>query len=426
MSFKIKAFQTSDSEIYQDLLAISAAANEAYFKKFDVEFEKFVGLKRGFFPWHACFNRIVYLKEQLDEGYDGWIFYLDADAYVFDHSYDVRTLLNEFEGDYLFAPGGLTGEKWDVNDGVFLINLGSDAGRELALAWYRHFMATSEDALRKASDWQMVPSDQPRLHEIFRNRPELLERLTMVPREIFNQEHASFVRQVLRSNASTMQERIAKLQQGVAAALGQRGPAAVSPPTRKDKPMLQNPEQYGKAYDTEFRRVLAQYAEQATSFLEWGAGYTTQMTIEHIGDRPVDMFLTIDDNKSYLDKVVEKYSDRSYLMAKAMSLTGPCEHDRDTGVNYSTFPLTVRRSFDFIFIDGRRRMECAMMALALSGPESIIVIHDYRRTRYQPVLALYRIIEDGPQFRVLAPRMTILPAVQEMMPFITQAMAGNE
>lgn len=193
----------------------------------------------------------------------------------------------------------------------------------------------------------------------------------------------------------------------------------------EDKPILQNPEQYGQAYDTEFRRVLRQYAAHASSFLEWGAGYTTQMTIEHIGERPVDLFLTIDHNKEYLEKVVEPYSQCGFLRSKFMSLAGPCVDDRDTGLNYSTYPFTMQRTFDFIFIDGRRRMECAMMALALSNPDSIIVIHDYRRTRYQPLLAYYRVIEDGPQFRVLAPRMTIFPAVQEMMPFVMQAMEGH-
>lgn len=425
MSAPIKEFQTCDSENYRELLTISSQSNDAYCEKFDIAFETFVGLKRGYFPWHACFNRIVYLKEQIDAGYDGWVFYIDADAYVFDHSFDIRALLKSFDGDFLFSPGGLTGEKWDVNDGVFLINLGSDAGKELALAWYEDFMSTSEDALRAASDWQMVPSDQPRLHKILRNSPHLLERLAMVPREVFNHEKASFVRQVLRSNASTMEERIAKLREGVAEALSGTPSKPAAPTTEEVKPMLQNPEQYGQAYDTEFRRVLRQYAGEATTFLEWGAGYTTRMTIEHIGDRPVDLFLTIDHNKSYLDKVVEEYTDCAYLQSKAMSLEGPCVDDRDTGLNYATFPFTAGRTFDFIFIDGRRRMECAMMALALSNPDSIIVIHDYRRTRYQPLLAFYRIIEDGPQFRVVAPRMTIFPAVQEMTPFVRQAMSAG-
>lgn len=425
MSYNIKIFQTSDNEYYKEMLEISSACNKIYSAKFDLSYETFMGLKRGYYSWHACFNRILFLKEQIDDGFEGWVFYLDADAFVYDHTRDVRGILQAYEGDFLFSPGGLTGEKWDVNDGVFLINLGSAAGKELALAWYEHFMSTPEDVLQKASEWQMVPSDQPRLHEILQKNPHLLERLTIVPREIFNNEKASFIRQVLRSNASSLEERVNTLRQEVSEVLTCKPSPAGKYSTSEAMPMLQNPEQYGQGYDTEFRRVLNTYAASANSFLEWGAGYTTQMTIEHIGERAVELFLTIDHNKEYLEKVVEPYSECGYLHSKFMSLTGPCVDDRDTGLNYSTYPFTVNRTFDFIFIDGRRRMECATMALALSDPDSIIVIHDYRRTRYQPLLAFYRIIEDGPQFRVLAPRMTIFPAVQEMMPFVRQAMKGH-
>jgi hypothetical protein len=99
-------------------------------------------------------------------------------------------------------------------------------------------------------------------------------------------------------------------------------------------------------------------------------------------------------------------------------VTGPCVDDRDTGLNYSTYPLSLGRQFDFIFIDGRRRMECAMMALLMARPDTIVAVHDYRRTRYQPVHAFYRIIEDGPQFRVMVPRSTLIPTFQDTAPAV--------
>jgi hypothetical protein len=40
----------------------------------------------------------------------------------------------------------------------------------------------------------------------------------------------------------------------------------------------------------------------------------------------------------------------------------------------------------------------------MSHHETIVALHDYRRTRYQPVTALFDIVEDGPQFRVLRPK----------------------
>jgi hypothetical protein len=38
-----------------------------------------------------------------------------------------------------------------------------------------------------------------------------------------------------------------------------------------------------------------------------------------------------------------------------------------------------------------------------------VALHDYRRARYQPVRALYDVIEDGTQFRVMRRRQDLLP-----------------
>lgn len=226
MKPQIKLFQTAVGDAYVEMLGISSEANRQYCDRHGIELETFVGIKRGYFPWQSTFNRIVYLHDQLEAGYRGWIFYLDADAFVYNHAFDVSDLIARQQGDFYFAPGGLTGERWDVNAGVFLINLGSDAGRALIEAWYTHFMSTPEEAMRDAPDWGMVADDQERLHDILRHRTELSGRLAMVPRKFFNDEHASFVRQVLRSNAETMEERIEKLKAGVAEAVAGVGAAA--------------------------------------------------------------------------------------------------------------------------------------------------------------------------------------------------------
>jgi len=162
-----------------------------------------------------------------------------------------------------------------------------------------------------------------------------------------------------------------------------------------------NSGQYGSDYASEYRRVIRQYVpSSARNFLEWGAGYTTKMLVEYLDEISPDLFLTIDSNKSYLDDVVKDIK-RPYLRSEAVSMTGPCVDDRDTGLNYSHLPLTYGCKFDFIFIDGRRRMECAFVAALLAGRDAVVVIHDYRRNRYQTILSLFDVVEDGPQFRVL-------------------------
>lgn len=213
---KIIAVQTAAGEAYEAMLRETGKVTQLYCSRHGIEYREFVGIKRGHFPWHACFNRIVILKELIDSGYAGWVFYLDADAFVVDLEFDVRQLIAANPGVMLISPGGLTGLRWDVNDGVFLINLGSSSGRRIATLWHEDFMRTTDAELEAAPEWQMVPSDQPRLHRILRENEGLLSEVAHVPREIFNNEKASFVRQILRSNASTMEDRLETIRQQVA------------------------------------------------------------------------------------------------------------------------------------------------------------------------------------------------------------------
>jgi hypothetical protein len=149
---KITLIQSADEKIYSEMLRHSARANEQYCKINNIIYKQFIGIKRSYFSWHACFDRIIIIDEFLKENYRGWIFYLDADAYIHDLGYDVRSLLSDKIG-IIAAPGGLTGEIWDINDGVFLLNLGSESGREIATLWHKDFMTTSDAELRSAKEW---------------------------------------------------------------------------------------------------------------------------------------------------------------------------------------------------------------------------------------------------------------------------------
>jgi len=162
---------------------------------------------------------------------------------------------------------------------------------------------------------------------------------------------------------------------------------------------------YGADYLTEFHRVLEQYVKPVTrAYLEWGMGNTTLAILQMRNMLPVDEFFSLDDNRSYLDQLVAQFPLWSGFHPICCDLTGPMVNDRDQEPNYATWPLTLGRKFDFIFIDGRRRMECALAATLLSHAGTIVMLHDYRRFRYQPVKALYDIVEDGTQFRVMRPK----------------------
>ena len=166
-------------------------------------------------------------------------------------------------------------------------------------------------------------------------------------------------------------------------------------------------------YISEFRRVLETYAATGVrSILEWGSGLTTQMLAQHASQLPdFEILLTIDSNAPYQESVFAVRERPAFLQTVALDLTGP--QSLAPELPYSTYPLGLGRKFDLIFIDGRRRMECAFVAALLCHDKTVIVVHDYRRLRYQPLLALFDRIEDGREFRVLRPRPSVLAAMAQ-------------
>jgi hypothetical protein len=143
------------------------------------------------------------LEELVSSGYKGWVFYLDADAFVYNMEFDVRSLMQDTHASLLAARGGSTGHHWDINCGVFLLNLGTVAGQAIVHLWFDDLMRTPRDALYAAEDWGATPSDQDRLQDILRRNAGLAHAwLKHLPKDLLNNRKATFVRQVLRAHGS--------------------------------------------------------------------------------------------------------------------------------------------------------------------------------------------------------------------------------
>jgi hypothetical protein len=158
----------------------------------------------------------------------------------------------------------------------------------------------------------------------------------------------------------------------------------------------------GEKYLSEFDRILKTYATDRFDYvLEWGSGVSTQILVRHAEQQGrTKLLLTLDTNGEYQKAVFSARRMPSFLRAVALDPIGPRNSQSDPELNYSTYPLGLGQKFDFIYVDGRRRLECALVAALLSHSETIMVLHDYRRRRYQPVVALFDVEEDGQQFRV--------------------------
>ena len=216
-STNIMMLQTADGSAYADMLAVGRKANESYATAQGLGYQCFIGIKRGYFPWHAAFNKVLLTREIMAAGYRGWVFYLDADAFVYDQEFDlVRYLKSHHDKALIAGPGGAGGERWDINVGVFLVNLRMKSARQLIEHWYSDVMGTTDDQLRQAPAWYDVMSDQPRLHRILQENPHYQDDLHIAERSFFNDYKASFVRQIFRSPDLSMADRIAMMKADIA------------------------------------------------------------------------------------------------------------------------------------------------------------------------------------------------------------------
>jgi hypothetical protein len=250
----VTLLQTADADHYVDLLRVTRAANERFAQRAGADYVCHLGIKRGYYPWHATFNRIPLLKEMLDAGYDGWVLYMDADAYIVDLDFDLRAYLADKSGYALIAgPATPDPEPWCVNAGTFLIDLRHPDARRLVELWHAHFMSTTDAHLRASPDWHDVQCDQERLQHILISQPALTRNLLIEDPAFFNGANASFLRQALRSGASSLQERIERVKAEVAPVLaaqpGEREPEGGPP--RPSAPRLT-----GAAPDADTARLL--------------------------------------------------------------------------------------------------------------------------------------------------------------------------
>lgn len=171
---------------------------------------------------------------------------------------------------------------------------------------------------------------------------------------------------------------------------------------------------FGDDYIDHFNDVLDRYLTKTPgNILEWGSGHTTRELLERLDRIGCRLFVTIDDDPDYLREVLREVGPRPWFRAIAESRIGPKLSQSDPALAYATRPLLFDTPFDFIYIDGRRRMECALTAALVAHEETVVVLHDYRRGRYQPIRALFDILEDSPHFRVMKARPELVALIRD-------------
>lgn len=206
----VKMIQTCDPERYVEMMALTSRTVRSFCESHGLEYEDFVGYKRGFHPWHATFNRIALFQEALRSGSVDWIIYIDADAFIVNQGFDIKSYLSDKDAYSIIARPVRpeTVPTHDVNAGVMFLNCGHPATVWLVKRWGEMFNDISDEALHEARNFHDVKDDQVMLHDIIREDIGFLNNMYFESPDLINSTHASFIRQILRSNASSFEERL--------------------------------------------------------------------------------------------------------------------------------------------------------------------------------------------------------------------------
>lgn len=213
--------QTADPFRYKRMLDATARTVIEYCRRHGTQYESYVGIKRGYFPWHATFNRMFQFKELLDRDFRGWAVYLDADAYIHDLDFDLAALLHQRSdraGLMATIPGAP--HPWYINAGVILLNLGNEEGREIATRWHDRFFRIDDGRLRGMDVWDDGESDQSMLFELLIEDAVLRDAVDYDDGSLINSHDARFIRQLLRSLSPDLERRTRSLEALVDVVLG--------------------------------------------------------------------------------------------------------------------------------------------------------------------------------------------------------------
>jgi hypothetical protein len=215
MSYDICILQTASGPEYEEMLRITSISNRAFCDLNQFQYRQYIGIKRGYYPWQSTYNRTAMLLELMREGFNGWILFIDADAYVKDLNFDLRSYISNLDDNIVMvADSGANTAKWDINAGVFLLNLGAEIGRRLVHDWSEREARNVPDRFLKAvvEPWGILPSgdeisnDQTMLHRAIIEL-NLIENIK-VERHLLNYAHGKFIAQIIRDPKKDNKDRI--------------------------------------------------------------------------------------------------------------------------------------------------------------------------------------------------------------------------
>jgi len=138
--------------------------------------------------------------------------------------------------------------------------------------------------------------------------------------------------------------------------------------------------------------------------LEWGPGESTQMMIELC---PAARIVTVQHDRKYYADTVKRFGDNEHVSVKHIPAGGRRNEYAYEGMR------AVGEWSDFIFVDGRRRVECCVAAMSVLAQRAtavwlargVILLHDADQPVYRDLLLpLIDVVDDSGRTLVFRPK----------------------
>ncbi len=194
-----------ESSVWFKALVTGSRYNRLYCDRWGLSYQAFIGIKRGYYPHHATLNRIFLLYELVKQGHKGWVLYVDADAITISPDYNIPLKFSKLRACkkwmWLYSvkhPNDQNFIWYEINAGIFAIDLASNRARLLLEFWYTFYTELmQEEDYRGAKNWNDIMNDQSSLCAlltIFNKYFNLQEEIEI------NWEIRSVFEQILRSS----------------------------------------------------------------------------------------------------------------------------------------------------------------------------------------------------------------------------------
>lgn len=227
VSSNVVFIQTANPGPYKALLETTSRAVVEFCIRNGFEYQAFVGMKRGFHPWQASFNRYYLLMDLVRSGYKGWAVYMDADAWVEDLAFDLRAYLdNHSDKAGILTPVADHLPQTDVNNGVMLLNLSDERAVAVIGRCLERYEAVSDEELANLTVWPADINDQTFLMETLQESDGLRRAFHYESNKLLNERDATFIRTLLRVHFPAMQDRLTAIETAVNRVVGEKRDAA--------------------------------------------------------------------------------------------------------------------------------------------------------------------------------------------------------